>query len=264
MSGEFHEDTPVNRPEHVPKDARLFKGKWITLDENGQVVIHHEEAEPAVAQPLYTPVAYPMYPAQVQQDDSELLIKIRARGKALDNLPQVMGNALGMTTPSAALTPYPQAGYPALAPYAQQQPFYPDQVAPYVTPMYYDSPPYEQTTPYTIDPDPPQRQIEAYDNYPDDTTEEDGEEYDDDEDYDYEPRERRKASKKGMALIALLSAGLVAGPTIQAANAHETAVEVCAKDGIATIFANPTCFIDQYTANLSTKNLLNFIPPEQD
>ena len=83
-------------------------------------------------------------------------------------------------------------------------------------------------------------------------------------DYQEVPRWMRRASKRAIAVTALIAMSIVAGPVVQLAFAGPNSVKICAKSGIDSILGNPSCFGDVALGIVfDPKNFLNIIPPEQ-
>jgi hypothetical protein len=209
-----------------PERASATADQYITFDQNGKVVLHEKILE--------TPPQYLTQPEATTESRAEFELTIRGRAP-LNQLVRIAS-----AQPGSNMQYMPNMG---------QEPIQMDQSVP-MTPPAYEAPIWSTLTRTERDTIAPRTRNESW------SLQADG-------DYIETPRPKRKASKRIIAISALIACGLAVGPTTQLAYAGPEAAKICAKDGMWSILGNPGCFANQaFDVFLNPKNILNVIPPE--
>jgi hypothetical protein len=217
----------AEKPTNLPTGAIEALGKYITLDENKNVVEHWEVDDMPQSAELAIPHA-------------EFTLKIKGV-YPLDQLVRIAGNQqnpLNQYIPQPMQVPY--------------QPMQNLQYEGYNNPIPPAPAPAEQEA--KTQPIPVQSNANQSWNLQSDEPR-----------VEVVPRWARRASKKALAISALAMTVLVSGPVTQLYYDGPKAAEICAtKDGITGIFQAPGCFINRAGSVLGNPaNFLNIIPPHQ-
>jgi len=240
-------------PEGIPEDAMLIEGKWISSDHDNKVIVH-EEVNHDDSRYLQ-PETQSYYPPSTPRSEASFELKIVGNAPLSD----LVRIAQPHTPPHQQQREYPQ--------YFPQQPIY--DPAPTVPAYSYpDRNQYQPATPassmMTEPMSPmPNHSAAAFNSVQDRSTPAYISAIETNQD-EYEAVTPLRTSKRMVAIGALVTVALVSGPTIQASNSGEAAVEVCAKNGITDILGNPRCFTTEFFKEFNAINLFKFIPEQNN